>query len=131
MKKIITCLLAAFGLTTACCQQNYENTDVEGFAKLMAKPNVIVLDVRTAEEFSEGHIEHALNIDVKQKDFMEKAKAILPKDKTIAVYCRSGRRSANAATELGSEGYQVVNLYGGITAWKEVKKPVVKEETQK
>ena len=124
MKKILTCLLATFGLTTACCQLNYENTDPEGFAKLIAEPDVVILDVRTAEEFNEGHIENALNIDVKQSDFMQKAKATLSKEKRIAVYCRSGKRSANAATELGNEGYKAVNLYGGILAWKEIGMPV-------
>ena len=123
MKKIITCLLAAFGLTTGCCQQNYENADPEGFAELITKPDVVLLDVRTADEFKEGHIENALNIDVKQGDFMEKAKT-LPKDKTIAVYCRSGKRSANAANQLASVGYKVVNLLGGIIAWKDGGRPV-------
>jgi len=124
MKKIITCLLATFGLATGCCQQNYENTDPEGFAKLITEPGVVVLDVRTAEEFNEGHIEGALFIDWKQDGFMEKALATLPKDRTIAVYCRSGRRSASAASELGAEGYKVVNLLGGILAWKENNMPV-------
>ena len=77
MKKIITCLLATFGITTACCQQNYENTDPEGFAKLIALPDVVILDVRTAEEFKEGHIENALNIDVKQSDFMPFSRAVM------------------------------------------------------
>lgn len=122
-KRFITCLLATFGLTNACCQQNYENTDPIGFAEMITKPDVVVLDVRTADEFKEEHIENALNIDVKQDDFMEKAKA-LPKDKTIAVYCRSGKRSANAADKLASEGYKVVNLLGGIIAWKDGEHPV-------
>lgn len=129
MRKIITYLLATFGLTTACCQQNYENTDVEGFAALTAKPDVIVVDVRTAEEYKEGHIGGAMNIDVKKDDFTERAKATLPKDKTIAVYCKSGRRSASAATKLGAEGYKVVNLLGGITAWKDAKRPVTTADT--
>ncbi len=124
MKKIFTCLLATLGLTTACCQQNYEDTNAEGFAKLIAEPDVVILDVRTAEEFNGGHIENALNIDVKQPDFMQKAKVALPKEKTIAVYCRSGKRSANAATKLAAEGFKVVNLHGGIMAWKEVNMPV-------
>lgn len=68
-----------FGLATGCCQQNYENTDPEGFAKLIAEPGVVILDVRTAEEFNEGHIEGALFIDWKQDGFMEKAQATLPK----------------------------------------------------
>ena len=124
MKKFITCLLATFGMTTACCQENYENTDPEGFAKLIAQPDVVILDVRTAEEFKEGHIENALNIDVRQSAFLEKVTAMLPKEKTIAVYCRSGRRSANAARGLGAEGYRAVNLYGGILAWQEAGNPV-------
>lgn len=56
MKKILTCLLATLGLTSACGQQNFENTDVQGFSELVADSNVVVLDVRTAAEFAEGHI---------------------------------------------------------------------------
>ena len=59
---------------------------------------------------------------------MEQAQAKLPKDKTIAVYCRSGRRSANAAGKLADVGYKCVNLKGGILAWKEANMPVIKEE---
>ena len=137
MKNIITCLLATLGLASACGQQHYEETDVNGFAELIANPDVIILDVRTAEEFKEGHIDGAVNIDIKQDDFLEKAKALLPLGKgeernaggnvaetRIAVYCRSGRRSANAARELSAEGCQCVNLKGGILAWKKAGKPV-------
>lgn len=128
MKKIITCLLATLGLTSACGQQNFENTDVKGFAELAANPNAVIVDVRTAEEFNEGHIDGALNIDVKQEDFLKKAKAVLSTEKKIAVYCRSGRRSANAAEMLAAEGYQCVNLQGGILAWKEAKMPVTTDD---
>jgi rhodanese-related sulfurtransferase len=55
---------------------------------------------------------------------VEKAKANLPLDKKIAVYCRSGRRSAGAAGKLAEEGYKLVNLKGGIIAWKEANMPV-------
>ena len=124
MKKILTCLLATLGLTSACGQQNYENADVNGFAELINEPNTVILDVRTPEEFNEGHIEGAINLDQNQSDFLEKAKAALPQEKTIAVYCRSGRRSANAAERLTAVGYKCVNLKGGILAWKEAKMPV-------
>jgi rhodanese-related sulfurtransferase len=119
MKKIITCLLAVLGMTTACGQKNYEDLDVAGFAELITDSTVIVLDVRTADEFRDGHIEGAVNIDVKESDFLEKAKAMLPSGKTIAVYCRSGRRSANACNQLSAEGYKTFNLKGGIIAWTE------------
>ena len=124
MKKVIACLLASLGLNTACAQASYENADVKGFAVLMNDPNVVVLDVRSAEEFKEGHIEGSLNIDQAQNNFIEKAKATIPIDMTIAVYCRSGRRSANAAGKLAAEGYKCMNLKGGILAWKGAKMPV-------
>lgn len=126
MKKTITCLLTILGLTSACGQKNYEDADVKGFSELITKPDV-VLDVRPAAEFADGHIHGAILIDQNQSDFVEKAKASLPTDKTIAIYCRSGRRSANAAGKLGDIGYKCVNLKGGIIAWKEAGKPVITE----
>ena len=127
MKKILTCLLATLGLTTACGQQNFENTDVQGFTELIADSNVFVLDVRTAAEFAEGYIKGAILIDQGQSDFVEKVKDALPIEKKIAVYCRSGRRSANAAGKLADVGYKCINLQGGIIAWKEADMPVTKE----
>ena len=124
MKKFLTCLLATLGLSTACGQENFENVNVQGFSELIADTNVVILDVRTASEFAEGHIEGAINIDQAESDFIEKAKSTLPLDKKIAIYCRSGRRSANAAGRLAVEGYQCVNLKGGILAWKEAGKTV-------
>ena len=137
MKKFLTCLLAVLGLNTACGQQNqrslaegksnFENTDMQGFAELIADTNVVVLDVRTAAEFAEGHIQGAVLIDQGPSDFVKKAKATLPTDKTIAIYCRSGRRSANAAGRLADVGYKCVNLKGGIMAWQGANMPVTKE----
>ena len=106
MKKIIIFLLTVLGLNTAC-SQNFENIEVE--------------------EFAEGHIKGAILIDQFQNDFVEQAKSKLPKDKTIAIYCRSGRRSANAAEKLADIGYKCVNLKGGILAWKEAKMPLISE----
>lgn len=124
MKKILTCLLTVLGLASACGQKNYKDADVNEFARLMASPDVVLLDVRTAAEYAEDHLSGAVNIDQGQGDFIAKAKAMLPADKKIAVYCRSGRRSANAAQRLAAEGYQCVNLKGGIMAWKNAKMPV-------
>jgi len=125
MMRILTCILAALGLTSACGQQTYENTDVQGFAELTADSTVVILDVRTSDEFAEGHIQGAILIDQGQSDFVEKAKATLPTEKTIAIYCRTGRRSSNAASKLAAGGYKCVNLKGGIVAWKEAGKPVI------
>jgi rhodanese-related sulfurtransferase len=127
MKKFLTLLLAVLGLNTAC-SQNYENYDVKEFAELITDSNVVILDVRKADEFAEGHITGAILIDQFQSDFLEQAQVKLPKDKTIAIYCRSGRRSANAAGKLADVGYKCVNLKGGIIAWKEANMPVTKED---
>ena len=127
MKKFLTLLLAVLGLNTAC-SQNYENYDVKEFAELITDSNVVILDVRKADEFAEGHITGAILIDQFQSDFLEQAPVKLPKDKTIAIYCRSGRRSANAAGKLADVGYKCVNLKGGIIAWKEANMPVTKED---
>ena len=129
MKKIFTLLLAALGLNTAC-SQNFENYDVKEFAELITDSNVVILDVRKADEFAEGHIKGAILIDQFQSDFVEQAQAKLPKEKTIAVYCRSGRRSANAADKLADVGYKCVNLKGGIIAWKEAGMPVITTEQE-
>lgn len=130
MRKMLTCLLALLGLTTACGQGKFDNVDVTDFATLTGDSNVVVLDVRTVDEYVEGHIQGAVLIDQGKDDFMEKSKAILVKDKTIAVYCRSGRRSANAAGRLAAEGYRCVNLKGGIIAWKEAGMSVVKDSSE-
>ena len=124
MKKFLICLLAILGLTSACGQQSYESTDVEGFSKVIDEPNVLVLDVRTAVEYTEGHIEGAISIDSAQDDFIEKVKSTLSKSKKIAIYCRTGRRSSAAAEKLAAEGYECVNLLGGFNAWKEAGKAV-------
>ena len=125
----MTCLFAALGLTTAYGQVNFENYDVKEFAELIADSSVVILDVRKADEFSEEHIKGAVLIDQFQSDFVEQAQTKLPKEKTIAVYCRSGRRSANAAGKLADVGYKCVNLKGGILAWKEADMPLIKEES--
>ena len=127
MKKILAILLATLGLNTAC-SQDYEIMEVKEFAELTADSSVVILDVRKADEYAEGHLKGAILIDQFQDDFVEQAKAKLPKDKTIAIYCRSGRRSASAAGKLASEGYRCVNLRGGIKAWMEAGMPIERHD---
>lgn len=96
---------------------------VDEFAKVMAQKEVRLLDVRTPEEYAEGHLEGAENIDVKADDFAERIKDV--KD-TVAVYCRGGRRSLKAAKKLAGQGCTVYNLDGGIMAWQKAGRPTVK-----
>lgn len=86
-------------------------------AKLAKKDNFVLLDVRTKEEFAEGHIAGAVLLPYDQVE--QKAASMLPdKDKSIIVYCRSGRRSAIAAESLRGLGYKDVKDFGGISRWQ-------------
>ena len=96
------------------------NLAVEPFRRLISDPEVILLDVRTPAEFAAGHIRGTdFNIDVQQEGFVQQVQRQIPKDKEIAVYCRSGRRSRNAAEALVAAGYKVTNLDAGFLSWSE------------
>ena len=131
MKKALTFIMALLGLNvhTACSQGAFENAKVNEFATLIEQEDVQLVDVRTPAEFAEGHIAGAVNIDVKASDFKEKALATLDKARPVAVYCRSGRRSVDAANVLTKEGFRVTNLLGGINAWTE-ERPVTTDTTE-
>lgn len=104
-----------------------KDVHTDEFATIISDTSKIQLvDVRTPEEYAEGHLERAVNIDVNDSTFLQHATAALEKGKTVAVYCRSGKRSAFAASLLAKQGYNVINLLGGILAWKEDRKPIVK-----
>ena len=104
----------------------FKSVDNDEFERMLADSNVVLLDVRTQSEFDEGHLKGAILIDVKTDSFMMAARDRLPKEKIVAVYCRSGRRSVAAAERLAADGYQVVNLKGGILSWKKEGKEIVK-----
>lgn len=82
----------------------------------MEEGGVIILDVRTQEEYNEAHIPGA--ILAPNESISEEASAILPdKDAPVLVYCRSGRRSAEASEKLAALGYTQVFDFGGIQDW--------------
>ncbi len=85
-----------------------------------------LLDVRTKEEWDEGHLKGAALVTVTEEGFLNKAKAALDPTKGVVVYCKSGRRSAMATEQLRAAGFTVYDMDGGITAWKAAGKPVVK-----
>ena len=128
MKNILLTLLAMFGLTSCSNAQNqsFDNMNVAEFADYLKNDDVQLLDVRTPDEFSEGHISGAMNIDWYDDNFITDAVKSLDKTRPIAIYCRSGKRSAAAAQKLTEKGYKVTNLTGGIIAWDEAKMPVKK-----
>lgn len=126
-----TILSSLLSCIFGCQAQNpnsYTSLSVDEYEKAITDPSVIRLDVRTANEYANGHIEGAINIDVLKDDFTNIATSTLPKDKTIAVNCRSGKRSKKAAQILANNGNNVIELDAGYTAWTNAGKPVTKEE---
>ena len=128
MRKIFMIISAVLCNLLGCTaqQQNFESLDVEAFEKVISDTSVVRLDVRSIDEYASGHIAKAINIDVMKDDFTTKATSLLPKDKTIALYCRSGRRSKKAAGILGENGYKVIELNSGISGWINAQKDIVR-----
>ena len=107
-------LCAIFG----CSAKTFESVDAAEFAREIAKKGVQIVDVRTAAEYAEGHIPGThFNIDVLDGDFTQKALGALPKERVVALYCRSGNRSKTAAKILANNGYTVVELASGFRGW--------------
>lgn len=88
--------------------------------------NKVLIDVRTPEEFAEGHLRKAQNIDYQNDNFKEQISK-LDKSKTYYLYCRSGKRTVGAAEVMQKTGFEnIVVLEGGLLAWKEQRLPVKK-----
>ena len=124
--RAVSCMLFLL-LFTASCTLNFgkevygegkvESVTVSVFADSIDNPGVQLVDVRTPDEFAAGNIPGSVNIDVLTGKFGETASALLDRAYTVAVYCRSGNRSKNAAQVLSMMGYNVVELNGGYNEW--------------
>jgi rhodanese-related sulfurtransferase len=114
IRKAFLTVLLIFGFSFA-----YQDLNAKQFYEMMQKEkDVIILDVRTPQEYREGHISNAINIPV-QILGQQLNKLNNFKDKKILVYCRSGHRSAIASQILDRAGFKnVYNLKGGLFEWK-------------
>lgn len=117
---IITCTAVLYGCTSGGenkMENSYEQiTPAEAKEIMDEREDYIILDVRTQEEFDEAHIDGAILIP--DYEITAKAENILKdKNQLILVYCRSGRRSKNSASELVKLGYTNVKEFGGIIDW--------------
>ena len=128
MKELLFSILAALGLfANAQSQSEVEVLEPQAFIeRVKADTSAIILDVRQPEEFAEGHLAQAINLDWLNQTVFINGLAKLNKQKTYYIYCRSGRRSQAAAGKLKAEGFQVVDLKGGYLHWVELGLPVVK-----
>ena len=115
IKYLLTCL--ALTIMISCqAQSEFKSVDIDEFKIEISKSSVQLVDVRTAQEYSEGHIPGAMNIDVNAPDFEEKIK-VLDKKENVAIYCRSGRRSKMAANKMTAAGFKVIELNTGFLSW--------------
>lgn len=115
-------MMAAVGIclsvVVACTgSTKYKTVDVEEFKTVLQEEGMQLLDVRTIEEYEAGHIDCAVQISVKDADFEARALETFDKSRPIALYCRSGRRSAKASEILTKAGFEVINLNGGYEAF--------------
>ena len=123
MKKLVFMFLAVMMLTA--CGQDKENNQGAVYVNITAEEakeiidseeGYIILDVRTQEEYDQGHIPGAIVIS--HEEIEEKAEQVLTdKEQLILVYCRSGRRSKIAAEALVELGYTNIKEFGGIIDW--------------
>ncbi len=94
----------------------YHKISAEEAYEIMASQEVVVVDVRTREEYDGGHIENAVLVP-NESIGSEMPEALPDKEATLLVYCRSGRRSKDAAQKLLALGYQSVYDFGGVIDW--------------
>lgn len=98
---------------------------VQEFADVIASPGVTIVDVRTPEEYAQGHIEGAVNIPVEYPDFMDQVGQLDPNG-TFAVYCRSGNRSQAAVAGMSEVGINgIFELESGTNGWSGEGQPLV------
>ena len=120
MRKLIP-LFAALLLIAGCAapaqESGYRQVTAEEAIALMEKESgYIILDVRTAQEYSEKHIPNAVNIP-NESIGTEQIPALPDKNQLILVYCRSGNRSKQASEKLAALGYTNIVEFGGINSW--------------
>lgn len=128
MKRFILTLLMGFSFFGLFGQTNkFKIVDADEFEKFIKDTTVTVVDVRTPAEHAEGYIPGThFNIDVLADSYTRNATETLSKEKPVAVYCRSGNRSKNAARILAENGYEVVELGTGFRGWVAAGKKTVK-----
>lgn len=116
-------------LSTIACAQPTPESDLspQDAEKMINSSDIVILDVRTDEEYEKGHLRDARHMDYYLEDFEENVSE-LPTDKTYLLYCHSGYRSKKAYNFMKEKGFENIhNLQGGIEAWVEAGNDLQKE----
>jgi len=111
----IFCIFSFFGCASA--NNGFETISAQAAKKIMdTEKNYVIVDVREPSEYREGHIQNAILLPL--STFEKESARVLPdKEQLLLVYCRSGRRSKEAANILVNKGYKKVKDFGGIIDW--------------
>lgn len=134
MKRLLVLIISVLALNSVFAQRmgNVTNLSSADFAAQISRADVVLVDVRSYRESIGDHIDGGLNVEwhsATANNFKsEFAKLKILKDKTVAVYCQSGKRSRQAATMIAEMGYNVINLDGGLMQWRRDGFPSVKRE---
>ena len=99
-------------------QQGYSEISQNIANALIENKKGVLIDVRTPEEFAEGHIEGAINIPVETIKDDELLKEVPDTKTPLLIYCRTGRRASDAGQTLVKNGYQYVVNFGGVSTWQ-------------
>ena len=124
--RIIATLVLSTLAVTGCSSNGSTSPQlgIEEFAAKTVEADVVVLDVRTPEEFAEGHLANAINIDFQSGNFANEISK-LDKGTTYAVYCRSGNRSGQAVKVMADLGFtDLYDMDGGVIDWAAAGKPL-------
>lgn len=128
-------LILFFTLSVVACNNKQPSKTVTQFGEINVitpadfkekSANQTIVDIRTPQEFAEGYIEGAININLFDKNFLDQM-AQFDKSKPIFIYCRSGNRTSSASKKLSELGFQqVYDLQGGIINWSRNNQPITK-----
>lgn len=120
-KNFILLSFVLFLVTFSCKNKEQEGVKLvtpEEMQNILETEDVQLVDVRTPEEYKEGHLKNSQNIDYNSSTFDEDIKK-LDKTKPVILYCKSGKRSAKCSEKLIKAGFEkIYELEGGITEWK-------------
>lgn len=121
--------IVAIAISVAACSMNAQqvkDVDIATAKAMIAKGDVVIVDVRTPEEYSGGHLDKAVLANINDPSFEAKI-ASVSKTKPVLVYCAAGGRSARASKIMAEKGWKNVNnILGGFNAWSGAGYPSVK-----
>lgn len=125
-------MVAIIFVSCSCKQKEIVQADVVELISVVdlqkLDTNIQLIDIRTQEEYQEGYIKNAKNINFFDDDFLNQM-SLLDKSKPVYVYCKSGGRSAKASTQLKEAGFtKIYDLEGGITDWIEKEKEITNRQ---